>query len=72
MAEAEAVPDAPSQEEPRWVVVDLRQEVNFTIDGADAKDLMMRFISNVCQMVTLELVFILLMCLTHVTEGICT
>ena len=38
MAEAEAVPDAPSQED---LVgrVDLRQEVTFTIDGADAKDL---------------------------------
>ena len=38
MAEAEAVPDAPSQED---LVgrVDLRQEVTFTIDGADAKAL---------------------------------
>ena len=38
MAEAEAVPDAPSQED---LVgrVDLRQEVTFTIDGVDAKDL---------------------------------
>ena len=38
MAEAEAVPDAPSQED---LVgrVDLRQEVTFTIDGADAKGL---------------------------------
>lgn len=38
MAEAEAVPDAPSQED-LLGRVDLRQEVTFTIDGADAKDL---------------------------------
>lgn len=38
MAEAEAVPDAPSQED-LIGRVDLRQEVTFTIDGADAKDL---------------------------------
>ena len=37
MAEAEAVPDAPSQED-LIGRVDLRQEVTFTIDGADAKD----------------------------------
>ena len=35
MAEAEAVPDAPSQED-LIGRVDLRQEVTFTIDGADA------------------------------------
>ena len=38
MAEAEAVPDAPSQED-LLGRVDLRQEVTFTIDRADAKDL---------------------------------
>ena len=36
--EAEAVPDAPSQED-LLGRVDLRQEVTFTIDGADARDL---------------------------------
>ncbi|MGT2907235.1 ribonuclease R [Streptococcus dentiloxodontae] len=38
MAEANAVPDAPSEAD-LIGRVDLRQEVTFTIDGADAKDL---------------------------------
>ena len=38
MAEAEAVPDAPSEAD-LIGRVDLRSEVTFTIDGADAKDL---------------------------------
>ncbi|MBZ4283547.1 RNB domain-containing ribonuclease, partial [Streptococcus pneumoniae] len=36
--EAESVPDAPSQKDME-VRLDLRDEITFTIDGADAKDL---------------------------------
>ena len=69
MAEAEAVPDAPSQED---LVgrVDLRQEVTFTIDGADAKDLDDAVHIKRLPMVTLSLVFILLMWLTRLLKDL--
>ncbi|MDX5018487.1 RNB domain-containing ribonuclease, partial [Streptococcus suis] len=38
IAEANAIPDAPTEKD-LIGRVDLRQEVTFTIDGADAKDL---------------------------------
>lgn len=63
MAEAEAVPDAPSQED-LLGRVDLRQEVTFTIDGADAKDLDDAVHIKRLPMVILSLVFILPMCPT--------
>ncbi|MHC5791980.1 RNB domain-containing ribonuclease, partial [Streptococcus pyogenes] len=38
LAEANRVPEAPSEEDMQGRL-DLRQEITFTIDGADAKDL---------------------------------